>query len=146
MRFSYGLIALVLASCAHPDRASLIMEPPSEAISPSGILLEPVGIETLGGVFTPVLPEGCKLPCVVSEAFSTAEDDQGHLVLSVFRGEAALAQSNRFLGRFQISGIAPLRRGEPNILAEFKADRGGIMLTAMDGDGKSKLSLTRLSP
>lgn len=146
VRFSCGLIALLLAGCAHTDGASLIVEPSSEAISPNGMLLEPVGLETLGGVFTPVLAKGCKLPCVVSQTFSTAEDGQGQILLSIFRGEAALAKSNRSLGTFQISGIAPMARGEPSILVEFKADQGGITLKATDRHGKSQLALTRVAP
>ena len=146
MRFSYGLLALLLAGCANTDGASLVVEPRSEAIYPDGTLREPVGIETLGGVFTPLLAKGCKLPCAVSQTFSTAEDGQGQILIHLFRGEAALAKSAHSLGTFQISGIAPMPRGEPSILVEFGADQGGITLKATDRQGKSRLSLTRVAP
>ena len=146
MRFAYGVIALLLASCANTGGDSLLVEPRSEEISPDGTLRDPVGIETLGGVFTPLLAKGCKLPCAVSQTFSTAEDGQGHILIHLFRGEVALAKSAHSLGTFQISGIAPMPRGEPSILVELKADQDGITLKATDRHGKSRLSLTRVAP
>jgi molecular chaperone DnaK (HSP70) len=146
VRFSYGLLALLLAGCARTESASLVVEAPSEAISPDGTLREPVGIGTLGGVLTPLLAKGCKLPCATSQTFSTAENGQGQILLHLYRGEAVLSKSAHSLGTFQISGIAPMARGEPSILVEFKADQGGITLTATDRQGKSRVSLTRVAP
>ena len=146
VRFSYGLLALLLAGCARTDGTSIVVEPGSEAISQDGTLREPIGIETLGGVLTPLLAKGCKLPCAVSETFSTAEDDQDQILIHLFRGRAALSKSARSLGTFEISGIAPMARGEPRILVEFKADQGGITLKAADRHGESRLSLTRVAP
>ena len=146
MRLSYALLGLVLASCSHPQGASLVVEPLTSAIPPDGTLHETIGIETLGGVFTPILAKGCALPCLASHTFSTGEDGQGQILLHVLRGDAERASSARSLGTFQISGIAPMPRGEASILVEFKADQGGITITARDGHGSSRLSLTRVAP
>jgi molecular chaperone DnaK len=145
VRFLYGLLALFLAGCTHTDGVLLVVEPRSEAISPDGTLRESVGIETIGGVFTPLLEKGCKLPCTSSQIFSTAENSQRQILIHVFRGEAALAKFTHFLGTFQISGIAPMPRGEPSILVELGADQGGITLKVTDRHGKSRLSLTRVA-
>lgn len=143
---SHGLLALLLAGCAYADDASLVVEPRSEAISRDGTLREPVGVETLGGVFTPLLEKGCELPCTVSQTFSTAEDGQGEILIHLLRGETALAKSAHSLGTFKISGISPMSRGEPSILVELGADQSGITLKATDRRGKSRLSIARVAP
>lgn len=107
---------------------------------------ESIGIETLGGVFTPLLAKGCKVPCSLSQIFSTAEDSQGQILIHLFRGDAPLAKSTHSLGTFEITGITPMPRGEPSIRIEFKADKGGMTLSATDTTGKSRLSLSRVAP
>lgn len=146
MRYWFGLIALCLISCAHTDRASVLVEPGAAAISPDGSLRESIGIETLGGVFTPLLAKGCKVPCSLSKNFSTAEDGQGQILLHLFRGDAVLARSTHSLGTFQITGISSAPRGEPSIRVEFKADTSGITLGAADNNGRSRLSIARVAP
>jgi molecular chaperone DnaK len=134
-----------LLGCTHTESTSIVVDR-GTAISPDGTLNESIGIETLGGVFTPLLTKGCKLPCSLSQTFSTAEVGQGDILIHLFRGDAPLAKSTRSLGTFRISGIAPMPRGEPSIRVEFKADKGGITLTATDTKGKSRLSLLRVFP
>ena len=145
VKFRLVLVVLCLLGCAHRDNASIVIEPLS-ATSQDGVLGESIGIETLGGVFTPLLPNGCQIPCSTSQTFSTAEDGQGQILIHLFRGDAPLAKSTHSLGTLQINGIAPMSRGEPSISVEFKADRGGITITATDTTGKSRLSLSRVAP
>src|SRR5262249_51410245 len=76
---------------------------------------EPIGLETLGGVFTPILKAGCSLPCEVTNTFSTAEDNQSEIKISLFRGSGARVSQNHSLGSFAILGIPPLPRGKPII-------------------------------
>src|SRR5688572_4709920 len=85
-RFSCALVGLLLVGCTQPESTSLAVETPSSAVSGDGALRESIGIETLGGVFTPILIKGCELPCVVSQTFSTAEDDQDQILIHVLRG------------------------------------------------------------
>jgi len=146
VRYWPGLIALFLFGCAPTDGASVLVEPGTAAVSLDGTLRESVGIETLGGVFTPLLAKGCKVPCSRSQNFSTAEDGQGQILLHVFRGDAALAKSTHSLGTFQIAGIASAPRGEPSIGVKFKADEDGITLKAVDNNGRSRLSIARVAP
>ena len=146
MRYWLGLIALFLISCAHTDGASVLVEPGTAAVSPDGTLRESIGIETLGGVFTPLLAKGCKVPCSRSQNFSTAEHGQSQILLHLFRGDAALTKSTHPLGNFQIIGIASAPRGEPSIGVEFRADEDGITLKAVDNNGRSRLSIARVAP
>ena len=145
VRSSLVLVALCLLGCAHADSASILVEP-GAAPTQDGTLGESIGIETLGGVFTPLLAKGCKIPCSLSQTFSTAEDGQSQILIHLFRGDAPLVKSTHSLGTFQITGISPMPRGEPSIRVEFKAGKGGITLTAMDTKGRSRLSLSRVAP
>jgi len=146
VRSSFVLVALALAGCAHTDSASILVGPGTAAISQNGTLSESIGIETLGGVLTPLLAKGCKIPCSLSQTFSTAEDGQSQILLHLYRGDAAMAKSAHSLGTFQITGIAPMPRGEPSVRVEFLADTGGITLKATDNQGKSRLSIARVAP
>ncbi|MCB1642729.1 MAG: Hsp70 family protein [Xanthomonadales bacterium] len=69
-------------------------------------LTEAIGLETLGGVFTPVLEAGCTLPCRSTQHFSTAVDDQTEIMLSLYRGVSERSSENDHLGRFVIRDIA----------------------------------------
>lgn len=146
MKSWFGLIALCFIGCAHTGGASILVERGDAAVSPDGTLRESIGIETLGGVFTPLLSKGCSVPCSLSRNFSTAEDGQSQILLHLFRGDAVLASSTHSLGIFQITGISPMPRGEPIIRVEVKADTAGITLSAADHDGRSRLSIARVGP
>ena len=107
-------------------------------------LLENVGIETLGGVFTPLLDEGCKLPCELSQVFSTAEDNQNQITVTLVRGSSKLVKNGVILGKYKILGIAPASRGEPEIKVTFGASQGNIWLTVSDKGGQSKIQISKV--
>ncbi|HEX6591832.1 MAG TPA: Hsp70 family protein [Moraxellaceae bacterium] len=143
VRFLCALMALLLCGYASGEGAVLVIEPPVGGVMSEGVLQEAVGIETLGGVVAPILQKGCKLPCSQRKTFSTAEDNQDQITLAVFRGNSVYSREARSLGIFRIGGISPMPRGKTTIQVEFVADKNGISLSATDGNGKSRLVLTR---
>jgi len=96
---------------------------------------ESIGLETLGGVFTPILKAGCSLPCEATNMFSTAADKQTEIKISLFRGSGPLVSENHSLGRFAILGIPPLPRGKPSIAVTLRATDADIILIARDSAG-----------
>ena len=92
-----------------------------------------LGIETLGGVLTTLIPRNTTIPTRKSEVFSTAADNQTSVEVHVLQGERPLARDNRTLGRFHLDGIPPSRRGMPQIEVTFDIDANGIVnVTAKD--------------
>jgi molecular chaperone DnaK len=92
-----------------------------------------LGIETLGGVMTTLIPRNTTIPTRKSEVFSTAADNQTSVEVHVLQGERPLARDNRTLGRFHLDGIPPARRGMPQIEVTFDIDANGIVnVTAKD--------------
>ncbi len=116
----------------------------TSSMTQGGILREAIGIETSGTYFTVILSKGCKLPCAASQVFSTAEDGQDQITLHLCSGDASLSKVVQSLGRFRISGIAPMPKGKPSLTVEFKAEIGGITLKATDTGSKSTLDIRRL--
>jgi molecular chaperone DnaK len=107
-----------------------------------------LGIETLGGVMTPLIPRNTTIPTRKSETFSTAADSQTSVEVHVLQGERPLARDNRTLGRFQLLGIPPAPRGIPQIEVTFDIDAYGIVnVSAKDkGTGKElKITITASS-
>ena len=86
-----------------------------------------LGIETLGGVFTRLIDRNTTIPSKKSQVFSTAEDNQSAVTISVFQGEREMAQDNKPLGQFNLEGISPARRGVPQIEVTFDIDANGIV-------------------
>jgi len=86
-----------------------------------------LGIETMGGVTTVLIPRNTTIPAAKSETFSTAADNQPAVDIHVLQGERKFANDNRTLGRFQLSGIAPAPRGTPQIEVTFDIDANGIL-------------------
>ncbi len=99
-----------------------------------------LGIETLGGVNTIMIPKNTTIPTKKSEIFSTATDNQTSVEIRVLQGERAMAKDNRLLGTFILDGIPPAPRGVPKIEVTFDVDANGIItVSAKDlGTGKSK--------
>ena len=99
-----------------------------------------LGIETKGGLFTKLIERNTAIPTKRSEVFSTAEDNQPSVLIQVFQGEREMAQQNKALGTFELSGIAPAPRGVPQIEVTFDIDANGIVhVTAKDrGTGKEQ--------
>ena len=86
-----------------------------------------LGIETLGGVTTVLIPRNTTIPTKKSETFSTAEDNQTTVEIHVLQGERQLAQDNRTIGKFQLTGIPPAPRGMPQVEVTFDIDANGIL-------------------
>ncbi|OFW23762.1 MAG: molecular chaperone DnaK [Acidobacteria bacterium RIFCSPLOWO2_02_FULL_59_13] len=99
-----------------------------------------LGLETLGGVATPLIARNTTIPTRKSETFSTAADNQTSVEIHVLQGERAMARDNRTLGKFQLVGIPPAPRGVPQVDVTFDIDANGIVhVTAKDlGTGKQQ--------
>jgi molecular chaperone DnaK len=89
-----------------------------------------LGIETLGGVMTTLIPRNTTIPTRKSEIFSTATDNQTNVEVHVMQGERPMARDNRTLGRFQLVGLPPAPRGLPQIEVAFDIDANGIVAVA----------------
>ena len=99
-----------------------------------------LGIETLGGVFTRIIDRNTTIPTGKSQIFSTASDNQPSVEIHVLQGERQMAQDNKTLGRFNLTGIAPAPRGIPQVEVRFDIDANGIVhVSAKDlGTGKQQ--------
>ena len=97
-----------------------------------------LGIETLGGVMTPMIPANTTIPTRKSEIFSTAADSQPSVEIHILQGERSLASDNRSLGRFHLDGIPPAPRGVPQIEVTFDIDANGILSVSAKDKGTNK--------
>ncbi len=99
-----------------------------------------LGIQTLGGVMTKLIDKNTTIPVRKQQVFSTAEDNQNSVTISVYQGERPMAADNKSLGQFDLSGIAPAPRGTPQIEVSFDIDGNGILtVSARDqATGKSQ--------
>ncbi|AKF41173.1 molecular chaperone DnaK [Mycoplasmopsis canis UF31] len=92
-----------------------------------------LGIETMGGIATPLIARNTTIPVTKSQIFSTAADNQTEVTIRVVQGERQMASDNKLLGQFNLGGIEPARRGEPQIEVSFSIDVNGITtVTAKD--------------
>jgi molecular chaperone DnaK len=102
-----------------------------------------LGIETLGGVFTVLVPKNTTIPVSKTQTFSTAEDNQTAVTIAVYQGERPMAKDNKLMGQFELSGIVPAKRGVPQIEIMFSLNSNGILeVTAMDKQTKKETKIT----
>ena len=97
-----------------------------------------LGIETLGGVFTRLIEKNTTIPTKKSQIFSTAENNQPAVTIRVFQGEREMANDNKLLGNFELTGIAPAPRGVPQIEVTFDIDANGIVNVSAKDKGTGK--------
>jgi len=97
-----------------------------------------LGIETMGGVFTPLIEANTTIPSKKSEVFSTASDNQPGVEIHVLQGERKMAAHNRTIGRFTLEGIMPAPRGVPKIEVTFDIDANGILKVSAKDQGTGK--------
>ena len=103
-----------------------------------------LGIETLGGVTTVLIPRNTTIPTKKSETFSTADDNQTTVEIHVLQGERELARDNRTIGKFQLTGIPPAPRGMPQVEVTFDIDANGILHVAAKDKATAKEQKIRI--
>ena len=103
-----------------------------------------LGIETLGGVMTKLIDANTTIPCKQSQTFSTAADNQTEVTIHVLQGERPMASQNKSLGQFNLTGIAPARRGIPQIEVTFDIDANGIVKVSAKDKATGKEQAIRI--
>ena len=103
-----------------------------------------LGIETLGGVFTRMIDRNTTIPTKKSQTYSTADDNQQAVTIRVFQGEREMAADNKMLGQFDLVGIPPAPRGEPQIEVTFDIDANGIVNVSAKDKGTGKEQQIRI--
>jgi molecular chaperone DnaK len=145
MRLILTIIALSLFAfgCHLKNRQPLVVEDNTPIVAASRTT-EALGIETLGGVFTPLIKPGTTVPCSLAEIFSTAADGQSQIMVTLFRGTNQMTSSNHALGRFQVVGIPSAPRGTPKVEITFAITERQILLSARDLTSKTDLQIQKV--
>jgi molecular chaperone DnaK (HSP70) len=131
----FVLSLALLAGCGEKSPLSVpvtVVEATSPVVGANSQLSQSVGIETLGGVFTPLLLEGSAVPCKVSKIFSTAADNQTQITVKLYRGVGMLAVDCEPLGQYKVVGIPPASRGTPGVEITLAVQADSILLAAKD--------------
>jgi heat shock protein 5 len=98
-----------------------------------------LGIETVGGVMTKIIPKGSFIPTKKSQTFTTYQDNQSTVTISVYEGERPMVKDNHMLGKFDLTGIAPAQRGVPQIEVTFEMDANGILQVGAQDKASNKV-------
>lgn len=147
--------ALLVAACAgEPNDEGLPLllggeielEVGSPAIGRNSMLVESIGIETLGGVFTPLLESGQPVPCETVQPFSTATNGQTEIFVSFYRGRSELVRDAHSLGRLGITGFGGERAGEPKVDVFVRARGDDLLVRAVDRATGEALDVARRPP
>jgi molecular chaperone DnaK len=124
-----------------------VVEEDSPIVSGCGtglVTREALGIETLGGVFTPLIPTGTPVPCAVTERFATAANRQTEISVGLYRGNNSVAHENYSLGKYSIVGIRPGRRGESQVSVTFHvSEQGQVSISAEDARTLRPIAIRR---
>ena len=131
---------IATANAEEPTKKSAVPPPLLKAHEMS--LLESIGIETVGGVFTAIIPRGAALGASETKIFSTYADNQAQITLHLFAGTEPLTSKNRPLGAYVISGFPAAPRGTPQIEIRFTAAKDGtLIITAKDKTSGKNVSV-----
>lgn len=103
-----------------------------------------MGIETYGGVMTKLIQSNTTIPCRISQVFTTTKDNQTEVTIHVLQGERPMAAQNRSIGQFNLTGIAPARRGDPQIEVQFDIDANGILKVSAKDKATGKQQAIRI--
>ena len=121
-----------------------VAERASPGIGNNGVLTESIGIETLGGVFTPLIPAGTGAPASVAEIFSTAADDQDQIMVHLSRGTGKFTRELTRIGDFRVVGIPLGPRGTPKVQVTVAVQGKDVMLAAVDTVTKRRLMAAKV--
>lgn len=135
---------MLLCGCKEYKVKGFLIENNSPAVNQEGVLIESIGIETLGGVFTPLIKFGKKQPVSVSKIFSTAADNQNQIILRIYRGNVKKVNQATSLGNFQVTGIPAAPRGVPKIEITFSVNDSMIRIFGKDLKTNKEVSIIKI--